>query len=120
MPQASFSVKYITPRLIQLIDYFWSMIKHSLILFLLRPTPDYSWTFRGKADGPEKTIIGGQDGYELQDYNHVLMITNVATTHDGWYKCKVRSNYNDQVHEDEKEARLYVKGLHYILVRRAW
>ena len=119
MPQASFSVKYITPRLIKLIDYFWSMMKHSLISFLLRPTPDYSWTFRGKADGPEKTIIGGQDGYELQDYNHVLMITNVATTHDGWYKCKVRSNYNDQVHEDEKEARLYVKGLHYILVRRA-
>ena len=43
------------------------------------------------------------------------MIRNITTKHDGFYKCVVKSNYSDQVHEDTKVARLYVKGLYSIL-----
>ncbi|CAB3995531.1 contactin-5 isoform X1 [Paramuricea clavata] len=38
------------------------------------------------------------------------MITTVEPKHDGWYKCRVSSNYSGQAHVDEKTARLFVKG----------
>jgi hypothetical protein len=62
-------------------------------------------------NGTETPITGGQDGYELQNFNHMLIITSVGAKHDGWYKCKVSSNYGGEKHSDEKTARLAVKGL---------
>jgi hypothetical protein len=85
-----------------------------LIIFPFRPTPAYSWTFKG-LNGVETPITSGENGYELQDYNHFLMITTVETKHDGWYKCRVSSNYSGQAHVDEKTARLFVKGLQKFL-----
>ena len=73
------------------------------------PTPDYSWTFEN-LKGVEKPITSGQDGYDLQDFNHVLKIKSIDTKHDGWYKCSASSNYSNEVHVDEKTARLSVKG----------
>ncbi|XP_028410884.1 contactin-5-like [Dendronephthya gigantea] len=73
------------------------------------PTPEYSWTFTG-LDGVETQITDDEDGYQLRDYNHVLTIISVETKHDGWYKCRVNSNYSGQEHYDEKIARLSVKG----------
>ncbi|XP_046839549.1 contactin-5-like [Xenia sp. Carnegie-2017] len=74
------------------------------------PTPDYTWTFTN-LEGRETTIVsGGRDGYELQNFNHLLMITSIDIKHAGLYKCKVNSTYNGKDHVDERMARLDVIG----------
>ena len=75
-----------------------------------RPTPDYSWTFTG-LNGTEILIMSGQNGYELQDFNHILTVRSVGIKHGGWYTCKVSSDYGGVKHTDKKKAKLSVKGL---------
>lgn len=80
-------------------------------LSFFSPTPDYTWTFTN-LEGRETTIVSdGRNGYELQNFNHLLMITSIDIKHAGLYKCKVNSTYNGKDHVDERMARLDVIGL---------